>query len=88
MFVKFKAWFVAMGNTQTDGLDYGETFAPTGKPSLLRMLTALAAIKGWPIHQMDAVAAFLNSFLNEAIYVQQPKGFVSPGDESKVCLLL
>lgn len=37
---------------------------------------------------MDAVAAFLNSMLSEEIYIEQPEGFVQPGNESKVCLLL
>lgn len=44
--VKFKARFVAMGNTQKEGEDYGETFAPTGKPASLRLLTAIAAVNG------------------------------------------
>lgn len=77
--VKYKARFVAMGNTQKPGEDYGETFAPTGKPTSLRLLTAIAAINGWEIHQMDAVAAFLNGILTEDIYVEQPKGFVKKG---------
>lgn len=32
---KFKARFVALGNQQVEGLDYGDTFAPTEKPSSL-----------------------------------------------------
>lgn len=86
--VKYKARFVAMGNTQKTGEDYGETFAPTGKPTSLRLLTAIAAINGWEIHQIDAVAAFLNGILTEDIYVEQPEGFVKAGNESKVCKLL
>lgn len=86
--VKFKVRFVAMGNTQREGEDYGETFAPTGKPGSLRLITAIAAVNSWEIHQMDAVAAFLNSHLSEEIFVKQPEGFVREGDETKVCLLL
>lgn len=86
--MEFKTKFVAIGNTQKDREDYSKTFAPTGKPASLRLITALAAINGLPIHQMDAVAAFLNSKLNVEIYVEQPEGFIAPRNESKVCLLL
>lgn len=62
--IKFKARFVAMGNTQIQGVDYFDTFAPTGKPTSLRLIIAIAAIHGWEVHQMDAVTAFLNSDLD------------------------
>lgn len=86
--MKFKSRYVALGNTQKAGEDYGETFGPTGKPALLKLINAIAAINRLPIHQMDAVAAFLNSLLNKEIYVEQPEGFVEAGGETKVCLLL
>lgn len=77
-----------MGNTQVEGEDYFETFAPTGKPSSLRLITAFAALNGWEVHQMDAVTAFLNSELHEVIYVEQPEGYAVEGQEHKVCRLL
>lgn len=86
--MKFKSRYVALGNTQKAGEDYGETFGPTGKPALLKLINAIAAINRLPIHQMDAVAAFLNSLLNKEIYVEQPEGFVEAGGDTKVCLLL
>jgi hypothetical protein len=85
--VKYKARFVAMGNTQVEGEDYGDTFAPTGKPTSLRLLFAMAAIHGWEVHQMDAVTAFLNGILEEEIYMEQPEGYVIVGQEDKVLLL-
>ena len=33
---------------------------------------------------MDVKTIFLNGDLEEEIYVDQPKGFVKPGQESKV----
>ena len=36
---------------------------------------------------MDVKTAFLNWNLEEEIYMDQPKGFVEPGQESKVCKL-
>lgn len=82
--VKHKARYVAMGNTQVEGIDCGDTFAPTGKPASLRLLVAIAAVQGWEVHQMDAVTAFLNSDLTDEIYVEQPEGFKDQAHPFKV----
>lgn len=37
---------------------------------------------------MDVKTAFLNGDLSEEIYMDQPEGFVEPGQESKVCKLV
>lgn len=71
---KFKARYVAKGYTQTEGVDYTETFAPTGWLASFRTLVAVAASRGWEIHAMDAIAAFLNSILQETIYMELPEG--------------
>ena len=36
---------------------------------------------------MDVKSAFLNGLLDEEIYMEQPQGFVAPGQSDKVCLL-
>ncbi len=36
---------------------------------------------------MDVVTAFLNEHLDEEIYMEQPEGFVKPGEEHLVCKL-
>ena len=54
----------------------------------IRVLLSLAASYGLLIHQMDVKMAFLNGELEEEIYMDQPDGFVSKGQEGMVCKLL
>lgn len=53
----------------------------------IRMLLALAAQNAWKIYQLDLKSAFLNGYLEEEIYVEQPEGFKVEGQEEKVYLL-
>jgi len=52
--LRYKARLVARGFTQKHGVNYGETFAPTIRLDAMRIILALAAKKGWKVHQMDA----------------------------------
>ncbi len=53
----------------------------------IRIMLSLATHYDYEIWQMDVKTAFLNGILDEEIYMLQPKGFVYPGQESKVCKL-
>ena len=46
---KFKAWLVAQGFSQREGVDFSETFAPVVKSASLRVFLAICAMKGWNI---------------------------------------
>lgn len=72
---KSKARLVAKGFSQGEGIDYEETFAPITKMSTIRLVIAMAAQRGWKVHQMDVKSAFLNGELEEEIYMTQPPGF-------------
>ena len=41
------------------------------------MLLAFACFKNFVLYQMDVKNAFLNDFINEEVYVEQPPGFQS-----------
>lgn len=84
---RFKARLVAQGYSQQPGIDYDETFSPVVQRSSLRTLLSYGLNRGMLIHQMDVVTAFLNGTLTEEIYIKQPNGFVSPGNEELVCKL-
>src|SRR5260370_21231638 len=72
--VKKKVRLVVKGYTEIWGEDYWNTYSPTlGHDSLLSLL-AYATVQDLEIHQMDAVAAYLNSDLTEEIYISLPEG--------------
>ena len=85
---KYKARLVIKGYKQKEGLDYFDTYSPVTRISSIRMLIAIAAIQNLEIHQMDVKTAFLNGDLDEKIYMEQPEGFIVPGQEKKVCRLV
>ena len=84
---RFKARLLVKGYTQKYGIDNGETFSPVVRFSSIRCLLAFAVQNDLLIHQMDVETAFLNGKLDEEIYMQQPEGYVKPGEEHLVCKL-
>ena len=82
-----KARLVAQGYSQKEGFDYDETFSPVVRPESVCSVIALACKEGLKLHQMNITTAFLNGDLEETIYMKQPEGFVTEGQEHLVCRL-
>ncbi|GJU43881.1 zinc finger, CCHC-type containing protein [Tanacetum coccineum] len=85
---KFKARLVIQGFKQKSRIDYFDTYAPVARISTIRLLIAIASIHNLIIHQMDVKIAFLNGELDKDVYMNQPQGFIMPGNENKVCKLI
>jgi hypothetical protein len=73
--VRNKARLVVQGYNQQEGIDYDETYAPVARLEAIRLLIAFAAHKGLKLFQMDVKTAFLNGYLKEQVFVEQPPGF-------------
>ncbi|KMQ91985.1 gag-pol polyprotein [Lasius niger] len=84
---RYKARLVVKGFSQVKGLDYEETYSPVVRYASIRILLALAAKLDLEVDHLDVVTAFLQGDLSEEIYMEQPEGSVTKGEESKVCLL-
>ncbi|CAL1405972.1 unnamed protein product [Linum trigynum] len=81
-----RARLVVQGFGQEYGLDYDETFAPVAKMQTVRTLLAVAALKHWPLFQLDVKNAFLHGDLKEVVYMKRPPGY-TVGRDDQVCLL-
>lgn len=77
---------VARDFSQIQGVDFNETFAPVVRYSTLKLLFAIGNEIDMDIEHLDVSTAFLNSKLDEQIYMEQPSGF-EKDNANKVCLL-
>jgi hypothetical protein len=84
---RYKARLVAKGYTQTYGIDYEETCSLVVKMTTVRAIIAMAAAKGWSLHQMDVKNVFLHGDLQEEVYMEQPPGYVDQTHPNLVCRL-
>jgi hypothetical protein len=84
---RYKARWVVKGFHQREGIDYDETFAPTGKQSTFRTMIALVAARNLELGGADIKTAFLHGEMDAEVYMQQPEGYEEPGSGG-ACRLL
>ena len=72
--VKAKSSLVARGFKQREGVDFGETFAPTVLSSCVRLLSAIACECDLDFCHFDADQAFVQSDLEEDVFLRLPNG--------------
>ena len=58
---RYKARLVARGDSQKEGIDYVESYAPIARSDTFRILMSITAVHDWHCVQVDIVATFLYS---------------------------
>jgi len=83
---RYKARSVTKGYTQTEDIDYLETFSPVAKMTTIRLLLSLDSIYKWELKQLNINNAFLHRELKEDTYMVAPPGLTSiqPGQVRKL----
>ena len=61
---KYNARLVIKGYSQTEGLDYSDTYSPVTRINSIRMVLAIATLRNLEIHQMDVKTTILNGELD------------------------
>jgi hypothetical protein len=52
-----------------------KTYAPVARLEAIRVLLVYACAYNIKLYQMDVKSAFLNGYINEEVYVEQPLSF-------------
>nr|GEV97329.1 hypothetical protein [Tanacetum cinerariifolium] len=61
--------------SEKEGIDYEEVFAPVARIEAIRLFLAYASFMGFMVYQMDVKSYFLYGTIEEEVYVCQPLGF-------------
>ena len=69
---------VARGFTQHPAIDFNETFAQVAHMDTVRIVLSIAAQNKWLVYQMNVKSTFLNGYLYEEVYVEQPQVYEVP----------
>jgi hypothetical protein len=71
---RYKARLVAKGYSQKEGIDFHEIFSPIVKLVSIRVVLALVSLLDLELEKLDVKTTFLHGYLDEEIYMEQPKG--------------
>ena len=81
----YKVRLVARGFTQMPGIDFDQVFSPNVKLTSICILCSLAVCLQLHFHHLDVDTAFLNSKLQEELYMCLPHG-IGEYSNRLVCL--
>ena len=73
----YKARLMVKGYCQRQGVGYEETFSPVAMLKFIRILLVITAHYDYEVWQIDVKTTFSNGYIEDNIYMDQPKGFES-----------
>ena len=73
--VRNKGRLVAKRYIQEFSVDFEESYAPVARLEAVRLLLAYATSRKIKLYQIDVKSVFLNGYVNEEVYVDQPPSF-------------
>jgi hypothetical protein len=73
---RLKSRLVGRGFNMIKGVDYNETFAPVAKIATFRIFLTIVAIFDLFTGSLDVKTAYLNSPIDEDVYLEPPKNFI------------
>ena len=76
--IRNKIRLVTQDYTEIEWIDFKVTFAFLARLEAIWMILAFTSFKDFKLFKMDVKSTFLNAFINEEVYVDQPLGFVDP----------
>ena len=63
---------VERGFTQQPCIDFNETFTQVAHMDTIKTILAIIAQNKWHLYQMVVKYTFLNGYIDEEVYVEQP----------------
>ena len=70
-----KVRLVAQGYSQEERINFEKTYAPVARLETIRILLVFVVSQSIKLFQMDVKSAFLNDYIKEEVYVEQPPRF-------------
>ena len=84
---RYKAKLVAKVFHQLLGIDYGRTYSPIIKPTMVRTILSIVISAILAIRKIDVNNAFLHGTLSEDVFMSQPPSFSHPQFPQHICKL-
>ena len=69
-----------------EGVDFSQTFAPVSQIVTVRIVLVLSVNLRLTAHHLDVTCAFMNSTLDEEVYIRLPRGFNINGKRYGKCI--